>query len=500
MEGSPVSAATAAEPAEPNPAAENPEEAQDDTEKAIKVQPETSSQPTIWYLVGVQFLFIISVALSVAAYPYVWTYTDLAKGDKIRGASLNSLASTINAVCELLSASMLGVLSDRFGRKPFMLLACVGQAIDFLVAAGACQDRTDYSYSLPQGHQWMFASKVIAGSTGGFIVFVKAAVGDISTPATASRNFALLIGMIGVAFIMGPPVGALLARDQLQLPMLVASGALLINILVLLPMKEPLLPENQTTLVLSKFNPLTALQFLYTTPFLRVFAAMAFLDQLALVLLQTILLQYCQVVFNASRGLATSLLVVFGLGQGMAYGLVLRPIVKRQGEIAALELGYCLTCFAFFALAVISYSRVFWFMYVGIVLLALGAISNPAESALASGAVEKKEQGKLQAANSALDVLGKITGSFGVYLIFEPTARVGQPGIIWFCACLIMVPGVVLAFRLKRLLPPPRKYVADPEPQHDKVPPEVEERESDEDVPGYDEVPEVPEVVLPGSG
>uniref|UniRef100_A0A7S0BC00 Major facilitator superfamily (MFS) profile domain-containing protein n=1 Tax=Pyrodinium bahamense TaxID=73915 RepID=A0A7S0BC00_9DINO len=438
-----------ATPASASPASATPASTQDLDPSATGPAP---APRRVWPVILAQFIYVFGVSLALPVFPFIWSYTSLAGGDDVKGGSLHSLATSLLAVGEFLSASALGALSDRFGRKPFMVLVSVGQVIDFTVGALAARDRQDYLFSLENGYV-LFASRTLAGLCGNMIVFTKAYVGDVSNPKDKTRNFALLLGTIGIALISGPPLGALLSRDQLQLPMLVAAGLNVVNIVVICAMQESLLPEFVVPLQWRKANPLGMMQFLLTSRFLLLFGAMAFLDQFSVSLLTTILLTYCAVAFDANRDLSAVLLVIFGVGQGLAYALVLQPMVRWRGEAAAMKAGYMTTCLAFLLMALFSYVPVFWPTFLVMLTFAVGTISNPAESAIASSFVDRSGQGKLQAANASLDVVGKMAAALSVYLMWEPSVNAGHPGAIWWFGCAIMVPGVVLAFWLARLAP-----------------------------------------------
>merc|ERR1711874_815342 len=100
---------------------------------------------------------------------------------------------------------------------------------------------------------------------------------------------------------------------------------------------------------------------------------MAFLDQFGISLLQTVFLPYSAYVYNVGREVATPVLVVFGLGQGIVFALIMRPLVRRWGEVSVMKLGYVLTCTAFALLALLSYQSTFWLVYLAMVTFAFGA-------------------------------------------------------------------------------------------------------------------------------
>lgn len=408
-------------------------------------------------IVFVQFLYIFAIGLAVPVLPTVFTNTPLAGGDEIKGGSLISLGAFINAAGELIIVSLLGILSDRHGRKPFLLLSCFGQVVDLGTAALVCAGPGSPAI-IPQGHYWLFAARGIAGLCGNVFIFAKAYVGDVSETSRSARNFAALIAMVGIGIIVGLPVGAAMSQWSLRLPLLLAT---MLNVvaaaITAFCIREPRSRSQRKGLGPWRWrevNPFGALFFLLSDDFLKCFAVMSFMDSFTLTLLNTIFFQYTVVVYQVGRGTAASLLVVFGFGQAFVYVLVLRPLVKRWGEVPAVRVGYILSCVSFVLMAALSYQpERIWPLYLVMVCFSFGAISNPAEVAIASRFVGPCAQGRLQAANGVMDVVSKVAGSFLVFTVWEPSARAGQPGVVWWVAAFIMIPGVLLAFNIRRFLP-----------------------------------------------
>lgn len=432
----------------------------DGSESSLGSSDASEAPRSIVPIVAVQFLYMVGLAMTVPVFPFIWTSTPMASGDDVRGATLHANGIFINAAAEFFSASFLGVLSDRFGRRPFLALASLGQVIDFAVAALATPRLRDmfedtWGHLSEQPALYMVIARTLAGLLGNLTIFAKASVADLNIAESSTRNFAFLAASIGLGFIIGTPVGGILAkRFGLHVPMTIASCLNGLSIIIIWHIPEPLLAKNRRPVVWLKANPFGVLSFLRSSRFLKFFAAMALLDQFSLSLVTTLMVPYSVTVFGVDKSVVTTLVLAFGVTQLGLFALFLRRIVMTFGEIAVMQAGYIVSWASYVALAVISYMGVFPLMYVACILLGVGTISGPTQTAIASRCVEKSEQGVLQAANGSLDVVGKMLASGLVSLTFKPLVHAGQPGVIWWIASLVLLPGVAIALRVLQLLPP----------------------------------------------
>lgn len=415
---------------------------------------------SIWHLVFIQFLYIFSVALTAPVFPFIWSTTPLADGaedPETRGATLYAYAGFVNAFCEFMTFSFLGAVSDKVGRRPLLLLAFLGQVIDFGTAGLAAKD-SEAAWVLPSAHIWLYTSRTLAGVCGSPGLFTRMYVGDVSREGTnGANNFAKLIATIGLSFVVGPPVGAILGSTSgRRSVMLLASGANLLGMVWICGfLPESLREEHKKSLDWSKANPFGMLQFLFSTKFLMFFGLASLLDQLTLTTLNTVFFQYLEKVFNTNQRQASGMLATFGICQALAYRFIMRPLVNNRGEILTLKIGYMISCLTLLSFAVAgqfltSQPSV---VYIVMMFLGIGAISNPAEYALAARCVGKDEQGKLQAATGSFDVIGKMLANAGVALIYERSVAAGAPGAIWLFAAVCLSPAVYFAFQLRGFLP-----------------------------------------------
>src|SRR5919204_5709980 len=159
------------------------------------------------------------------------------------------LLVSIYSVMQFFCAPVLGALSDRFGRRPVILLALAGLGFDYVLL------------SLAPSIWWLVLGRVVAGMFGATFTPASAYIADVSPPEKRAANFGLIGVAFGLGFIAGPALGGLLGEGSLRLPFVVAAGLSFANVLfgfVVLP--ESLTPENRRPIVLAQANPVGALR------------------------------------------------------------------------------------------------------------------------------------------------------------------------------------------------------------------------------------------------
>src|SRR6187401_3536610 len=167
------------------------------------------------------------------------------------GAWLLSAYAIMRFVC----APILGNLSDKYGRRPVLLLSLIGFGIDYLFLA------------LAPSYGWLFIGRIIAGVTGASFTTASAYIADISTPEMRAKNFGMIGAAFGLGFIIGPALGGLLAGWGIRAPFYAAAALCLLNALYgFFVLPESLSKSNRRAFNWKKANPFGALQFLRKTP------------------------------------------------------------------------------------------------------------------------------------------------------------------------------------------------------------------------------------------
>jgi DHA1 family tetracycline resistance protein-like MFS transporter len=340
------------------------------------------------------------------------------------------------AAMQFVFAPLLGAASDRFGRRPVILLSIFGLGLDYILMAVA------------PNLWWLLVGRVLSGITASTYPTAAAYVADVTPPAERAGKFGMLGAAFGIGFVIGPVVGGILGDIDLRLPFWVAAGLSLANAAYgyfVLP--ESLPPEKRSKVNWSKANPLGSLVLLRSHPELFGLAAATFLMTLAHEALPNVFVLYAGYRYDwdiKSIGIA---LAAVGVCSGIVQGGLVRPMVKRLGERTCMFLGLC---FGFVGFVLVGYANVAWVFMLSIPFLALWGLAGPAMQSLMSQRVQASEQGQLQ---GALGSIRGITGMIGPSVMlgtFSFTAGqdalVEAPGTVYYLAAGLVVVTWVVAW------------------------------------------------------
>jgi MFS transporter, DHA1 family, tetracycline resistance protein len=326
---------------------------------------------------------------------------------------VGSLLAAFSAM-QFLCAPLLGALSDRFGRRPVLLLSLSGVCFNYLMLA--------WAPSLP----WLFAGRLIAGATAANVSAATAYIADVTPPALRAQRFGLIGAVFGLGFVLGPALGGFLGEFGVRLPFLGAAALAGLNVLYgLFVLPESLPRERRRAFAWSRANPVGTL---HTVAADRDSIRLALAWACAWFSIGT--LQSSFVLANDLRlgwgprqnGAA---LAAVGLGSAVVQGLVVRRLVPRIGERRAALLGYTCAAAAYF---VFAFAYQGWMIYAGVAVQALGAISGPAVQALVSMRAGPDRQGEVQGGLSCLQGLTAIVSPLMGGWLFGVFAPLGLPG------------------------------------------------------------------------
>jgi DHA1 family tetracycline resistance protein-like MFS transporter len=359
-------------------------------------------------------------------------------GNFSRASWIFGLLAAAYALMQFLLAPALGALSDRFGRRPVLLLSLLGMGINYLVLATA------------PSLAWLAIGRVVAGAMGASYSTANAYLADITPPEKRAQSFGLIGAAFGFGFITGPAIGGLLGDIDLRLPFLVASGLSFANLafgFFILP--ESLAAENRRAFSLSRANPVGALadigRYQSVLNLVVVFILATFANRVAestWVLFATYRFHWSAAAVGFSLAMVG---VMFVVGQG---GLV-RLVVPKFGERRAILLGLSVS-----AVVVVLYGIVpeGWMVYPVMLLALFGwTIAQPATMGLMSRALPANEQGMLQGAVASMNSLTAVVGPpiwTAIFAYFvSPSAVVVIPGAAFDGSALVFLVALVVAAR-----------------------------------------------------
>jgi MFS transporter, DHA1 family, tetracycline resistance protein len=357
--------------------------------------------------------------------------------DTASAARIFGLFGTAWALMQLFFSPILGGLSDRFGRRPVVLLSNLGLALDYVLMAMA------------PSLTWLFVGRVISGITSASVSTAFAYIADV-TPA---EQRAAVFGKVGVAFgagfILGPAVGGLLGGMDPRLPFWVAAGLSFANTLYgLLILPESLPPDRRSPFRWKSANPLGALHLLRSDRVLAGLSVVHFLAQVAHVVLPSTFVLYATYRYGWDTTTVGLTLAMVGICSIAVQGAAVGPIVQRFGERRALLLGLGCGAVGFLIYGAAPTGPLFW---LGIPVMALWGVAGAATQAVMTQLVAPDQQGQLQGATNSVQSASQLVGPFLFTLTFAyfigNQAPLKLPGAPFLLAALLMLLALLIAAR-----------------------------------------------------
>ena len=366
--------------------------------------------------------------------------TSFLGGNEAGAAEMFGIFGTVWAVMQFGFSPLLGALSDRFGRRPIILLSNFGLGVDYLVMA------------LAPTLGWLFVGRVISGVTSASIPTAMAYIADVTDPEKRAEAFGLVSAAFGLGFVLGPALGGVLGDVDPRLPFWVAGGMSLLNAMYgLFVLPESLPAEHRGTFSWRRANPVGSLTLLRRHRELFGIAGVLLLSYLTQQSLQNTWVLYTDYRYHwTARGVGLSLGLV-GLGSVVVGGLLVRPLVRWLGQRATLlwGLGIGWVGFAIFGLAPTGA-----LFLLGIPLMNLWGLAGPTAQGLMSVHVTPQEQGQLQGAVQCIRGLTALIGpglfTFVFATAIRPHAHVHLPGAPFLLAAAVLLSALPVAMVVTR--------------------------------------------------
>jgi len=341
---------------------------------------------------------------------------------------------------QFLFLPVLGAWSDRFGRRPVILISCLGLGLDYIFMAVA------------PTLKWLFVGRLISGITASNVSTAFAYITDVTPPEGRAKRFGLLGAAFGMGFVIGPAMGGLLGHYSLRAPFWAAAGLSLANFLYgIFVLPESLPQEKRAASAWHMANPLGSLTLLRSHPELAGLSVVVFLYYLAHQSLQNVWVLYTEYRYGwNTRSVGISLALV-GVCAVIVSGGLVGPYVKKFGERFSLVSGlfYGFMGFVGFGLAWRG-----WGALAAIPFIALWGVAGPAMQSLMSQRVDASSQGKLQGAINSLRALTGMAGPLLFTQVFSAViagnARVHLPGAPYFLAGTLLLAALVVAMLVTR--------------------------------------------------
>ncbi len=365
----------------------------------------------------------------------------LAGGDTASASEWNVLFATTWGAMQFVCGPVLGMLSDRFGRRPVMLVSIFGLTVDFLFMA------------LSPNLGWLYVGRILNGITAASFSTANAYVADITPPEKRARNFGILGSAFGFGFMIGPTIGGLLGEHNLRLPFYAAAGLCLVNAVYgLFVLPESLPAERRAaSLPWRRANPLGSLVFLKEHGELLGLASVSFLNQLAQVVLPTIFVLYTGYRYGWTPKILGFTFMASGASMIAVQMFLVAPVVKRVGERGAVLLGAAAGALGFLIYGFASTGVVY---FIGVPIFAFIGLMQPGLLGLMTRRVGPQHQGQLQGANQSLQGVASMIGPslFGLTFawLIRRDATLHLPGGAILISAALLALGFLISLRVAK--------------------------------------------------
>jgi DHA1 family tetracycline resistance protein-like MFS transporter len=357
--------------------------------------------------------------------------------DTASAARIFGLFGTAWALMQFIFSPLLGSLSDRFGRRPVVLLSNFGLGLDYVLMA------------LAPSLSWLFVGRVISGITSASVSTAFAYIADMTPPERRAAVFGKVGVAFGAGFILGPAIGGLLGDIDPRLPFWAAAGLSFANTLYGLLILPESLPRNRRSPFRWKSaNPFGALHLLSSDRVLAGLSVVNFVAQVAHVVLPSTFVLYATYRYGWDTKTVGLTLAMVGICAMAVQGAAIGPIVRRLGERRALLLGLGCGAIGFLIFGAAPSGPLFW---IGIPVMALWGVAGAATQALMTQLVAPDQQGQLQGATSSVQSVSQLVGPFLFTLTFAyfigARAPVTLPGAPFLLASVLLALSLVIAAR-----------------------------------------------------
>ena len=360
--------------------------------------------------------------------------------DTARAAEMFGVFGTVWALMQFFFSPVLGALSDRFGRRPIILLSNFGLGLDYILMAWA------------PTLGWLFVGRVISGITAASIPTAYAYIADVTPPENRAGAFGLMGAAFGLGFVLGPALGGFLGSIDLHLPFWVAAGLSLVNgCYGTFVLPESLPQDRRSSFQWRKANPVGSLKLLRSHPELFGMAMIIFLCTLAHEVLPSVSVLYASYRYSWNERDIGLMLAGVGVCTAVVQGGLVQPIIRRFGERPALMAGLVFGAMGFAIYGLAPTGALFW---LGVPVMSMWGLSGAATNGLMTRHVKPSEQGQLQGANSSLRGIAGLFGP-GIYTTTFASfigERAGGhlPGAPFLLSSLLLVVAMMVAWRAAR--------------------------------------------------
>lgn len=364
---------------------------------------EQNTEPTVdkhALLFGLISVFLCGIGFSIIApvVPFLVQPYISSPGEQ---AIVVTLLTSVYALCVFFAAPVLGALSDKYGRRPLLLLCLLGSAIGYFV------------FGLGGALWVLFVGRIIEGVTGGSIGTIFAYFADIIPPEQRTKYFGWVSAVVGVGTVLGPTLGGLLAKFGYATPMYAGAVITILNVgYGLFFMPESLLHKNRLKEIpLVRLNPFSQLVNLLSMKSLKRLLISAFLLWIPNGSLQAVFSQFSLDTFNWKPAIIGLMFSIMGIQDILSQGLIMPKLLRKRSDKQIAVLGMVSEMIGYGLIALSALFAFFPLFIIGMFIFGFGdSIFGPSFNGMLSKSVDASEQGRIQGGNQSIQALARMIG------------------------------------------------------------------------------------------
>lgn len=352
------------------------------------------------FILFTAFLSVLGIGLIIPVIPFI-------VAEYVGESNQNAIAMYVGllisaySVCQFFAAPVLGAVSDRYGRRPVILLCLLGSAIGYVL------------FGIGGSLAILFIARIIDGLTGGDIGAIMAYIADITEPKDRGKYFGIVGAIVGLGFMLGPTVGGVLSHISLSAPVFFAAGITLLNMIFgyfVLP-ESHIEKHRMADFSLHHLNPFSNLSYVLKKQLLTSLLMIGFFYFLAFSMMVGINSVYYKDIMRFSPSDIGLIFFFLGIGDMFTQGYLNGKLTPKFGSVRLVLFGFLLTGVAFAINALLPLFPIYSFVLVYVVVYALGSgLFEPSMASLVSHAATPTEQGRVQGGNQSMQSITRIIG------------------------------------------------------------------------------------------
>lgn len=392
---------------------------------------------------AIAFIFVTAVLDIVAMgiiIPVLPSLIEEFAGSNADAGWINGVFVALWAGMQFVCSPIIGSLSDRYGRRPVILLSTAGLAADYVLMAVA------------PNLWWLALGRIVAGVTSSSFTTVFAYMADITPPEGRARAYGLIGAAFSAGFVAGPLMGGFLGEISPRAPFWVAaamSGLAFLYGAFVLP--ESLAPEKRMPFAWRRANPFGAMMLLRSHPELTGLASVTFLLHFSHHVFSAVFVLYAAFRYNWHAWEVGVLLAMVGVLDMIVQGLIVGPVVKRFGDRATMVFGLFGGAIG---LALMGFAPTGIWFTVAMIPNALWGLAMPTTQSLMTQRVSESEQGQLQGANMSVASIAGVASPLFFGALYAWTVRDGTPmpfpGLAFYIAAAVLLFAAIVGWIVAR--------------------------------------------------